>query len=103
MSDRACIYQLKAEKNKLSVWMPGPEGLWEWRRVLTGGIGAFLDDPKLLLVRGASGDQLCLPVVEDPLTGLRPTDIQRAVRTLDAGYWTFLRPLKDDDPAIPGA
>jgi len=110
---RACLLQLRAEKGKLAVWIPEQEGLWEYRPIGRCSMARltvyWLDDPKTLLVRGPAGDGLCAIVTVDAegaVAGFPTVDGKpeiKSVKELGAAHWTFLRPLRADDPAIPGA
>ena len=112
---RARLLQFVAPNDGPAIWLPATEGLWEWRRLtlfpsdlIPQAMGA-----KLLLVRGLGpreDDALCMPVTTAPDGTIKP-DASRGVdygqvkscRELPPGYWTFIRPLQEGDPEIPGA
>ena len=110
---RAKLLQFVAPNDGPAIWLPATEGLWEWRcltlfpsDLIPQAMGA-----KLLLVRGPGPREdgaLCLPVVESegrvlPDLSQSPAAQVKSCRELPAGYWTFIRPLQEGDPSIPGA
>ena len=107
---RAKLLQFVAPKGRMAIWHPATEGLWLWSRInevsfrVGGAIG--------MLVRGLGPREdfaMCLPV-ERAADGTLKADTSqgaagnvKSCRELPAGYWTFLRPLQEGDPEIPGA
>ncbi len=105
-STRPTLLQLRAECNKPAVWLPATPGLWSFSPIREGPRAWLVGDPKLLLVRGCGprgDDGLCIVVTLDPEGNARPSDEIKSVRELAGGVWTFLRPLKPDDPTWKGA
>ena len=122
---RARLLQFVAPNDGPAIWLPATEGLWEWRLIFPHGmtrdqdgtvhrgVKILADVPRLFIIRGLGpreDDALCMPVTTAPDGTIKP-DASRGVdygqvkscRELPAGYWTFIRPLQEGDPEIPGA
>jgi len=108
---RAKLLQFVAPNDGPAVWLPATEGLWEWYEMYWFERLESDPSPSLLLVRGLGpreDNALCMPVVESegrvlPDLSQAPAAHVKSCRELPIGYWTFIRPLQDGDPEIPGA
>ena len=104
---RPILVQLKIERGRPAVWAPAVEGLWLWQPLVKAWSDEWLlTQPKMAIVRGVGprGDDGLIVVVTQQLDGtLAPSDEIKSIRELASGYWTFLRPLRGDDPTWKGA
>jgi len=104
---RPILVQLKIERGRPAVWAPAVEGLWLWQPLVKAWSDEWLlTQPKMAIVRGVGprGDDGLIVVVTQQLDGtLAPSDEIKSIRELASGYWTFLRPLRPNDPMWKGA
>ena len=109
---RAKLLQFVAPNDGPAVWLPATEGLWEWYEMYWFERLESDPSPSLLLVRGLGpreDNALCMPVTRAD-DGSLVADVSqgaagkvKSCRELPIGYWTFIRPLQEGDPEIPGA
>jgi len=103
---RPILVQLKIERGRPAVWAPAVEGLWLWQPLVKAWSDEWLlTQPKMAIVRGVGprGDDGLIVVVTQQLDGtLAPSDEIKSIRELGPGYWTFLRPLRPNDPMWKG-